>query len=46
MKLFPIPIEFLLFINEVIANLPIEFIFIIYVVFAFTCSVFYSLSMR
>lgn len=40
MKLFPIPIEFLLFINEVFANLPIEFMFIIYGVFAFTCSVF------
>ena len=33
MKLFPISIEFLLFINEVFANLPIEFMFIIYVVF-------------
>ena len=40
MKLFPIPIEFLLFINEVFAYLPIEFMFIIYVVFAFTCSIF------
>lgn len=40
MKLFPIPIEFLLFINEVFAKLPIEFMFIIYVVFAFTCSIF------
>ncbi len=35
MKLFSIPIAFLLFINEVFANLPIEFMFIIYVVFAF-----------
>ena len=40
MKLFPIPIEFLLFIYVVFANLPIGFMFIIYVVFAFTCSVF------
>ena len=40
MKLFPIPIAFLLFINEVFANLPIEFMFIIYVVVSHTYSVF------
>jgi len=45
MKLFPISIEFLLFINEVFAYLPIEFMFIIYVVFPLPVA-FYSLSMR